>query len=205
MDGQWAVVVGAGLGASGAIVGALTTWASSRLQARSQLNVVRLQHGAAHDAETIARKRAAYSDLVLSVDTVRRQMRIVRQHVQGTLGTDSELQTKRDAVHDRIREMQAAEWVLRLMLSDDEQAAVTGLANAVYTAHHALIEDVDEWLERTPASGIREAQDTSRYSHTTAALQAQMMMFAGIAHSRLYAQGVLEAGTTAQRRPQRRP
>ncbi|MET7366142.1 hypothetical protein ABZS61_09975 [Streptomyces sp. NPDC005566] len=205
MDGQWAVVVGAGLGASGAIVGALTTWASSRLQARSQVNVVRLQHSAAHDAETIARKRAAYSDLVLSVDTVRRQMRIVRQHVQGTPGTDSELQAERDAVHDRIREMQAAEWVLRLMLSDDEQAAVTGLVDAVYTAHQALVEDVEEWLESTPTSGMREPGDTTRYRRTTAAVQAQMMAFAGIAHARLYARGAREAGTTARRRPRRRP
>ncbi|MFZ3470846.1 hypothetical protein ACODT3_22405 [Streptomyces sp. 4.24] len=201
MDGQWAVVVGAGLGASGAVVGALTTWASSRLQARSQLNVARLQHGAAHDAETTARKRAAYSDLVLSVDTARRQMRIVRQHVRGALGTDGELQTDRDAVHDRIREMQAAEWVLRLMLSDDEQAAVTGLTNAVYTTHQALIDDVDEWLERASASGVREPLDAIRYSRTTAALQAQMMAFAGIAHARLYAQGALEEGVTDRRRP----
>ncbi|MGW6707786.1 hypothetical protein ACWGDE_23260 [Streptomyces sp. NPDC054956] len=187
MDGQWAVVVGAGLGAGGAMVGALTTWASSRLQARSQLNVARLQHGAAHDAETIARKRAAYSDLVLSVDTARRQMRIVRQHVQGALGTDGELQDKRDAVHDRIREMQAAEWVLRLMLPDDEQAAVTALANAVYSSHQALIDDVDEWLERTPAGGVREPWDTTRYPRAASALQEQMMTFAGIAHARLYA------------------
>ncbi|MGW7141157.1 hypothetical protein [Streptomyces xanthophaeus] len=162
--------------------------------------MARLQHGAAHDAETIARKREACSDLVLSVDTARRQMRVVRQHVLDGLSTGSELEAKRDAVHDRIREMQAAEWVLRLMLPDDEQTAVTRLTDAVYTAHHALIEDVNEWIAR----GGREPRDTTRYSDTTAELQAQMMTFAGIAHARLYAQGGVDSGTTAQRRPQGR-
>ncbi|NNJ03430.1 hypothetical protein HHX38_04660 [Streptomyces sp. PKU-MA01144] len=187
MDGQWAVVVGAALGASGAVVGALTSWASARLQARAHVNVARLQQSAAHDAETTARRRAAYSDLILSVDTARRQMRIVRQHVCTADPGDDELQTKQATVHDRIREMQAAEWVLRLMLSDDEQAAVTDLTNAVYASHHALIEDVDEWLQQASADGARTPSGTPRYDGKTSALQAQMMSFAGSAHARLYA------------------
>ncbi|MDI9886516.1 hypothetical protein QMZ92_19580 [Streptomyces sp. HNM0645] len=187
MDGQWAVVVGAALGASGAVVGALTSWASARLQARAHVNVARLQQSAAHDAETTARRRAAYSDLILSVDTARRHMRMVRQHVLAPGPGGDELETRQAAVHDRIREMQAAEWVLRLMLPDDEQAAVTELTNAVYASHQALIEDVDEWLEQASVDGARAPGGTPRYEGRASELQAQMMSFAGAAHARLYA------------------
>lgn len=204
MDGQWAVVVGAGLGASGAIVGALTTWASARVSARGQLNVARLQLVSQQEAETIARKRAAYADLILCVDTVRRQMRIVRQYVQASRGADDDLEAKRAAVHDRIRETQAAEWVLRLMLAEDEQAAVTDLINAIYTCHLALIEDVDEWLAHGEPEGTREPADTLRYRETTGALQAQMLDFAGKVHERLYRPGEITIGASARpdgRRP----
>ncbi|GAB2942196.1 hypothetical protein [Streptomyces sp. NPDC058869] len=186
MDGQWAVVVGAALGASGAVVGAITSWAGAGLQARAHVEVAQLQQSAAHAAETTARRRAAYSDLILSVDAARRQMRIVRQHVHTSAPGVDELRAEQATVHDRIREMQAAEWVLRLMLPDDEQTAVTDLTNAVYASHHALIEDVDAWLEQAPTDGARTPSGTPRYDGKTSALQSQMMSFAGSAHARLY-------------------
>ncbi|MFD9794367.1 hypothetical protein ACFWXK_25855 [Streptomyces sp. NPDC059070] len=190
MDGQWAVVVGAGLGASGAVVGALGSWAGVRLQARGQLQVARLAHAAQRDAETLARKRAAYAELILSVDNARRQMRLVRQHLGAPWagrGSDAELAARREGVHERIRETQAAEWVLRLMLSDEEQHAVSSLMDAVYDTHQALIDDVEEWLDGTAPDARRPARDTARYAATTGALQARMMDFAGRAHARLYA------------------
>ncbi|OAR27040.1 hypothetical protein A8W25_01820 [Streptomyces sp. ERV7] len=199
MDGQWAVVVGAALGAGGAIAGALTTWSSARVSARGQLDVARLQLVSQQEAETVVRKRAAYADLILSVDTVRRQMRIVRRHVQTPRGTDDDLEAKRAAVHDRIRETQAAEWVLRLMLAEDEQAAVTHLIDAIYTCHLALIEDVDEWLARGETDGRREPADTPRYAATTGALQAQMLAFAGKVHERLYRPAGITTGQTVRR------
>lgn len=186
MDGQWAVVVGAALGASGAVVGAFTTWVSARLQTRVQLRVAELQHTAAQTAETIGRKRAAYSDLVLAVDTVRRQMRKVRRHLQEASDDDSALRAEQAAVHERIREAQAAEWVLRLMLSDEEQLAVTGVFNAMYVCHEALMADVDTWLATTRPGERREPSDAPRFGGTTAALQARMMSFASSAHDRLY-------------------
>ncbi|MEU6703471.1 hypothetical protein [Streptomyces wuyuanensis] len=186
MDGQWAVVVGAALGASGAVVGAVTSWASARLQAGAQVDVARLQQDAAHGAETVARRRAAYEELILSVDAARRDMRVVRQHLTAPLGDDDGLEAVRARVHDRIRDMQAAEWVLRLMLADDEQAAVTDLTEAVYTSHQGLIDDVDEWLRHGPAAGERAPGETPRYSAAASALQSQMMRFAGVAHTRLY-------------------
>lgn len=198
MDGQWAVVVGAGLGAGGAAVGALTTWVSTRLQTRTQLSVAELQYAAQERVEATARRRAAYADLVLSVDTVRRQMRIVRQRVEE--GADDDvLRPDRAAVHDRIREMQAAEWVLRLMLSDEEQAAVTELTDAVYASHDALGEDVDAWLTAAGPGRPREPGDALRFGRTTAALQSQMMSFASSAHSRLYAPGPDRAGQVPPR------
>ncbi|MFE2055307.1 MULTISPECIES: hypothetical protein [unclassified Streptomyces] len=188
MDGQWAVVVGAGLGAGGAAVGALTGWVSTRLQTRTQLSVAQLQYAAQERAEAVTRRRAAYEDLVLRVDTVRRQMRIVRQRVRE--GADEDVLTAdRAAVHDRIRDMQAAEWVLRLMLADEEQAAVSELTDAVYASHDALGEDVDAWLTTAEPGSPRGPGDAPRFGRTTAALQSQMMSFASGAHSRLYAHG----------------
>ncbi|GAA0612610.1 hypothetical protein [Streptomyces crystallinus] len=189
MDGQWAVVVGAGLGASGAVVGALVSWFNVRLQARVQLRAAQLEHAAQRESETIARKRSAYADLILTTDATRRQMRMVRQHMRTnwpTRGTDSEFQEKRTFVHDRIREMQAAEWVLRLMLADEEQASVTDLVNAVYTTHQALIDDADAWLAGDQTEESRAARDTERYQATTQALQTEMMSFANSVHTRLY-------------------
>ncbi|MFD5986313.1 hypothetical protein [Streptomyces cyaneofuscatus] len=199
MDGQWAVVVGAALGASGAVIGALTTWVSARLQTRVQLKVAQLQQTATQTAETINRKRAAYSDLVLAVDTVRRQMRRVRQHLQAAPEDDSELRTEQAAVHDRIREVQAAEWVLRLMLSDEEQAAVTELTDAMYVSHKALMADVEAWLAHAQPGQRREPSDAPRFSGTTAALQAQMMSFAGSAHDRLYSHSLPATALPAAR------
>lgn len=201
MDGQWAVVVGAGLGASGAVAGALTTWASARLQSRSQLKTALLQHESAQHAQTIDRKRAACAELVLSVDAVRRQMRVVRQHIEGTQDPDDGFRTKRDAVHDRIREMQAAEWVLRLMLAADEQQSVSQLLEAVYNAHHALIQDGDEWVARSMEGSTGPHGHTERFASTTAALQAQMMEFARLTHARLYSPALSAGGVTAHRRP----
>lgn len=201
MDGQWAVVMGAGLGASGAIVGALTSWAGTRLQARTQLDLAQVQHDAQRDAETITQKRVACSELILAVDNARRQMRVVRDHLRETgdvQGTDAELQEKRTAVHDRIREMQAAEWVLRLMLSDQEQTAVTDLADALYETHQALIDDVEEWLISGPPGSGREACDAARYAATTGPLQSRMMSFAGDVYANLY------TGRGAESRPARR-
>lgn len=191
MNGQWAVIVGAALGASGAVVVALTTWAGARLQTRAQVEVAQLQLVAQREAEAVARKRAAYAALVLAVDDVRRQMRIVRQHVVAdgdVRGTDAELAEKRGGVHERIREMQAAEWVLRLMLPEAEQRAVTELADAVYAAHQALIDDVDAWLRSGgPDGGPRLPGDAVRYRATTGPLQARMLGFASSAHAQLYA------------------
>jgi hypothetical protein len=201
MDGQWAVVVGAGLGASGAVVGALTTWASARLQSRSHLNIARLQHESAQYVETIDRKRTACAELVLSVDTVRRQMRVVRQQIEGADGSDDDFRGKRDAVHDRIREMQAAEWVLRLMLSVDEQDSVSQLLDAVYASHHALIQDGDEWLTQSFDGSGRPPGQTERFASTTAVLQSQMMKFAQLVHSRLYSPALGVDGVPVQRRP----
>ncbi|WP_458244049.1 hypothetical protein [Streptomyces sp. MAI_2237] len=186
MDGQWAVVVGAALGASGAVVGALTTWASARLQSRSHLDIARLQHESAQYVETIDRKRTACAELILSVDTVRRQMRVVRQQIEGADGSADVFHAKRLAVHDRIREMQAAEWVLRLMLSVDEQDSLSQLLDAVYVAHDALIHDGDEWLAQSLDGSGRPPGQTERFVSTTAPLQAQMMTFAQLVHSRLY-------------------
>ncbi|MFJ2473485.1 hypothetical protein ACIOWI_10905 [Streptomyces sp. NPDC087659] len=67
--------MGASLGASAAFVGAGTSWASARLQAGAQVDVARLQQDAALGAETVARRRAAYEELILSVDAARRDMR----------------------------------------------------------------------------------------------------------------------------------
>ncbi|MFK8907050.1 hypothetical protein [Streptomyces sp. YS-3] len=201
MDGQWAVVVGAGLGASGAVVGALTSWAGTRLHARTQMELAQVQHDAQHDAETTAQKRAACSALILAVDNTRRQMRVVRDHLReraGVRGTDAQLQEKRAAVHDRIREMQAAEWLLRLMLSDQEQAMVTRLTDALYATHQALIDDVEEWLLSGPPGGGREARDAERYATMTGPLQSQMMSFAGDVYARLY------TGRAAESRQARR-
>ncbi|MFK0185909.1 hypothetical protein ACIQV1_17015 [Streptomyces rubiginosohelvolus] len=186
MDGQWAVVVGAALGASGAVVGAFTTWVSARLQTRVQLKVAELQHTATQNAETIGRKRAACSDLVLAVDSVRRQMRKVRQHMQEAADDDPALRAEQAAVHERIREVQAAEWVLRLMLSDEEQPAVTELTDAMYASHEALMADVDAWLAAARPGEQREPSDAPRFGGTTAELQARMMSFASSAHKRLY-------------------
>ncbi|MEU2903629.1 hypothetical protein ABZ771_12215 [Streptomyces globisporus] len=186
MDGQWAVVVGAALGASGAVVGAFTTWVSARLQTRVQLKVAELQHTAAQTAETIGRKRAACSELVLSVDSVRRQMRKVRRHLQEASDDDPVLRTEQAAVHERIREAQAAEWVLRLMLSDEEQLTVTELTDAMYASHEALMADVDAWLAAARPGERREPSDAPRFGGTTAELQARMMSFASSAHKRLY-------------------
>ncbi|MFI2469010.1 hypothetical protein ACH475_22015 [Streptomyces globisporus] len=186
MDGQWAVVVGAALGASGAVVGAFTTWVSARLQTRVQLRVAELQHTAAQTAETIGRKRAACSDLVLAVDSVRRQMRKVRRHLREASDDDPALRAEQAAVHERIREAQAAEWVLRLMLSDEEQLTVTELTDAMYASHEALMADVDAWLATARPGEPREPSDAPRFSGTTAAMQSRMMSFASNAHDRLY-------------------
>lgn len=198
MDGQWAVVVGAALGASGAVVGALTTWASTRLQTRSHLDIAQLQHESTQNLDTVERKRDASADLVLAVDAVRRQMRAVRQHIEETPGTDVDFNLERVAVHERIREAQAAEWILRLMLASDEQESVTSLMDAMYTSHDALIKDGDDWVAQGGEGAARPPGSVARYAATTPALQAQMMQFAQLTHARLYSPAL---GFTARRRP----
>ncbi|MGW4033373.1 hypothetical protein ACWEFL_29440 [Streptomyces sp. NPDC004838] len=200
MNGQWAVVVGAGLGASGAIVGAVTAWAGTRLQARTQLNLAQAQQIAQHDIETTALRRSAHAELILSVDTCRRQMRRVRRHVQGLADGEDGLGPERAAVHERIREAQAAEWVLRLMLSEPEQQQVTDLMNAVYTSHQALIDDVDEWLDGAGPGQTPPAADTERYARAARGLQQEMMRFAGATHTRLYGPGAAVTALPARQR-----
>ncbi|MFF0450744.1 hypothetical protein ACFYT4_30900 [Streptomyces sp. NPDC004609] len=195
MNSQLAVIVGAALGASGALAGSLLSWAGARLQAHTQLRLVHAQQIAQHDAETVSQMRAAHAELILGVDACRREMRMVRRHVQHPHTENGQLEAKRAAVHDRIRESQAAEWVLRLMLSREEQQGVTDLMNAVYASHQALIDDVEEWLSLTSSDGSRSAGDTERYAAAATVLQQQMMEFAKSTHARLYGPRVLEIGS----------
>jgi hypothetical protein len=174
------------LGASGGVVAAIMGWAGARTQARTQLKATQLQVAAQHDAETIAQRRSAYITMALSVDAVRRQLRIVRRHIRMPGIADGDLVSKQAEVHSRLREMQAAEWTLRMMLSASEHDIVTELTNAVYEAHRALIEDVETW-SADPAGGPSEV---ARYAAAAKEVQAQMMNFAAMAHTQLYTREV---------------
>ncbi|MBT2367157.1 hypothetical protein J7E88_18040 [Streptomyces sp. ISL-10] len=204
MTPETGVIIGAAIAAVAGVVGSLIGLANARTAARAQIAVVELQAAAHLHTEATAKRREAYAAVGAAVEASRRQFSEMVRIIQTSRRDPNDrerlgqrydaAEAERDA---RIQELHNAEWTLRLMLPAEEQAALTTLLNAVYTATSAL----DEWGGWVFADHSPEATRAAyvEYSKAMSTLHTELMEFAARVHSLLFATPAQSVSGLSQR------